>query len=1116
MNTKKKILLIEDNPGDARLLQEMLKISEFKDARLHWAENLADAMNYLSYNTPDVVLVDLTLPDSKGLNTVSSILSVYPNIVMIVLTGINDVELAAQALQIGAQDYLSKNRIDDQVISRAIRYALERKKNELALRESEELFRNLYENSTIGIYRTTVDGKILLANKALIDMLGFDSFEDLAKRNLEDEGFNSIDSRKRFKDKFLESDVVTNHRAVWERKDHAYLFVRETARAIRNEKGEIKFFDGTVEDITSMVQYEKSLEMSEARFRGLVEEDITADFISTVDGKILLCNNAFVKLFGFNSKEEAMKTNAVELYKSNEHKEDFLNLIRKQKKVELYETELVKRNGEKIIVLENVVGEFDEKGEVLRLKGYIFDITDRKRAEEALKRKSDELEKYFISALDLLCIADTDGYFRRLNPEWEKILGYKISELEGRRFFDFIHPDDIASTVEAVTVLKGQNEISSFVNRYRHKDGTYRWIEWKSRPDGKLIFAAARDITERINAHTQLKESEKKYRQLIENASEIILQTDKSGYFTFANEAAIKFSGYTFEEITSFHYLDLVREDYRRNVRSFYFRQFIKKDETSTLQFPFYTKSGEIKWLEQNVRLNINGDEVAGFQFIARDITERIKTEKLLHDQSKLLSNVIKEIPIGLWIIDKDGKIIHGNPAGQKIWAGAKYVGIDQFGEYKGWWLDTGKLIQPEEWSAARAITKKETSLNEEIEIECFDGTHKIILNSAIPIIDSKGDVQAAIIINEDITESKKAEQALKESEEKFRIVAETSPVSIFVYKMDSYLYVNPTTLKMLGYTQDEMQKKKFWEIIYPDDLELVKQRGSARLRGEDTQSRYEVRILTKEGKTLWIDFSANRIIYQNEKAVIGIAIDITDKKIAEEEIKLLSRVVEESPVAIVITDPKGSIEYVNPKFTELTEYTIEEAQGQNPRILKSGLTPPQVYEELWETLNNGKTWKGELVNKNKSGEIYFESNIIVLIKNGKLTHYVAIKEDITERKRTLKELIEAKENAEEANRLKDGFISSMSHEIRTPLNVILGYSGVVRDIFHVEETEDLAFYFNSIQKAGMRLINMITQILDISRIEANDFPITLKPISNTDSIKSSVHQLKIFAEEKI
>ena len=123
-----------------------------------------------------------------------------------------------------------------------------------------------------------------------------------------------------------------------------------------------------------------------------------------------------------------------------------------------------------------------------------------------------------------------------------------------------------------------------------------------------------------------------------------------------------------------------------------------------------------------------------------------------------LLQLVLEALPIGVWIMDSTGRITHGNPAGRRIWAGARYVGPADFGEYKGWWADTGQPIAADEWAAARAISKGETSIEEVIDIECFDGSHKTILNSALPLRSSAGEIAGAIIINQDITSRRRGE----------------------------------------------------------------------------------------------------------------------------------------------------------------------------------------------------------------------------------------------------------------------------------------------------------------------------------------------------------------------
>ncbi|MCU0486813.1 MAG: GAF domain-containing protein, partial [Anaerolineales bacterium] len=158
----------------------------------------------------------------------------------------------------------------------------------------------------------------------------------------------------------------------------------------------------------------------------------------------------------------------------------------------------------------------------------------------------------------------------------------------------------------------------------------------------------------------------------------------------------------------------------------------------------------------------LDNGNIQGAIVVNQDITERKQAEQALARNEVLFKTVFQVLPVGAWITDESGKIIFGNPAGQQIWAGARYVGIEHFGEYKAWWLSTGEPIGPDDWAVARAVKHGVTSLNEELEIECFDGSHKLILNSAIPVRDEKGQMYGAFVINEDITQRKQAELLLE------------------------------------------------------------------------------------------------------------------------------------------------------------------------------------------------------------------------------------------------------------------------------------------------------------------------------------------------------------------
>lgn len=238
----------------------------------------------------------------------------------------------------------------------------------------------------------------------------------------------------------------------------------------------------------------------------------------------------------------------------------------------------------------------------------------------------------------------------------------------------------------------------------------------------------------------------------------------------------------------------------------------------------------------------------------------------------------------------------------------------------------------------------------------------------------------------------------------------------------------------------------------------------------------------------LWLCIILARFVHERTIIETNLATHISTIKTNEQELRKLSIAVEQSPAGIIITDTSGTIEYVNPRFTEMTGFTQEEAIGQNPRILKSDKWPKKAYEGLWETILAGKTWRGEFENKKKNGELYWESASISPVRNalGEVTHFLAVKEDITNRKLREEQLSQAIVAAEAADHAKSEFLANMSHEIRTPMTAILGFA----DLLLEEGDRDKApqhriDIINTIRSSGHYLLTLINDILDLSKIEA-------------------------------
>ena len=247
----------------------------------------------------------------------------------------------------------------------------------------------------------------------------------------------------------------------------------------------------------------------------------------------------------------------------------------------------------------------------------------------------------------------------------------------------------------------------------------------------------------------------------------------------------------------------------------------------------------------------------------------------------------------------------------------------------------------------------------------------------------------------------------------------------------------------------------------------------------------------------------------------IGIAVfarDITARKRVETNLRKLTRAIEQAPLSVVITDTEGFIEYVNPHFTKATGYPAGEVVGRSSRILKSGYTSREDYEAMWRTIAAGEVWHGEFHNKRRDGRLIWERASIAPVRDekGTVTHYVAVKEDVTERKRAEVELLAAKERAEAASTAKSQFMATISHELRTPLNAIIGFSEVMRDgAFGPLGDERYQRFARSINEAGAHLLKLINDIIDLANAEAGHFAMAETIVDPRAEVLAAIEAVK-------
>lgn len=365
-----------------------------------------------------------------------------------------------------------------------------------------------------------------------------------------------------------------------------------------------------------------------------------------------------------------------------------------------------------------------------------------------------------------------------------------------------------------------------------------------------------------------------------------------------------------------------------------------------------------------------------------------------------------------------------------------------------------------------------------------------------------------------DISERKYAEKELLESGEKLKKLFDNIRDGLFVHPvLDNgehgvFELVNRSASEILGYSEQEllgMYPEDIYAPVFPDagiarEMGLLDQAGS---------QIFEAVQLHRNGTRIPVEVRTARIELSGRECTISTVRDITGRKRSNEELKKIATALQQSPTVVVMMNADAEIEYVNPRYTELTGYSAGEVTGQYPSILQAGMIPREIYNRMWRTLKKGRVWRGELLDRKKSGEPYWENVIIAPVKTdqGIITNYVALAEDITEQKRLWSELVAAKEKAEESDRLKTAFLANMSHEIRTPMNGILGFSELLKDPLLSGSKKDE--YIELIGQSGRRMLCILNDLIDISKIESGEISLHHTVVCLNDVF----HDLQAFFE---
>jgi len=538
--------------------------------------------------------------------------------------------------------------------------------------------------------------------------------------------------------------------------------------------------------------------------------------------------------------------------------------------------------------------------------------------------------------------------------------------------------------------------------------------------------------------------------------------------------------------------------------------------------------------LEREIELR-TGELLQSNSQLRREVAERKQAQDTVRSQADFLHNTIEALDHPFYVVDVENyRVILSNSAAARLGDGAQ-TSCYQLTHRRPLPCEGDEHPCP----LQEVLRTGKPCIVEHVHFDQH-GLPQHVEVHGYPIFDAAGRVVQMIEYSLDISEKKAAEQALHRSNEEleervaartrdlaeevrvrqaaelamektathFRRLIEHAPgVVLIVETSGTIRYASPSVGRIAGYLPEELQGLNLFGFTHDEDDPGLECLLHLQELSEKTLSR-EFRFRHRDDR--WIEVDSVISNHLDEPSIGGIVVnlwDISQRKQWENRLRHLSRVVEQSSNAVVITDTDGIIQYVNPAFVVTTGFSEAEALGQNPSMLKSGMTPERVYQEMWGEITSGRVWNGEFINRRKNGEIYEESVHISPMRDeeGRITHYIATKENITELKRTRRQ-------AEEASRIKSTFLANMSHEIRTPLNGIIGFIELLarRDLDNTQ-----LHYVGVIRKSAAQLLHVINEVLDLAKVESGRMSLDPAPVDLAAKIEPAVEVFYGRAAEK-
>lgn len=780
----------------------------------------------------------------------------------------------------------------------------ERIETQEALRRSEEWYRTLFERNLAGVFRTELGGPIVDCNEAFAKIFGYKTKKQLLGADARNLYFSDADRKNYIKD-LKKTGTLTNYELRHKKKDGSTLWVLANISLTPGDDGKKKYLEGTLIDITQQKETDTALRVSEEKFRTLFERNLAGVLQTTIDGLIVDANDAFAKMIGYNTRNQLLKKRTHDLFIDKDDRTHYLNMILEKGSLTNHELRLRRKDGSIMWALVNESVIYDAEGHPETIEGTLIDITELKNTGEALIESESRFKLLAESTIEGIVISD-GGIMIDFNDQFLKLFGYKRHELLNKDINMVIAP---RFRKEVAKYIKS-GSTDPYEGIALTKDGKEIIVETTGQSipyNGRTVrVSVLYDITRRKQYEEELRASRETFQNLVERSPDgIFIHFD--GVMEYANPTALNLLGIKdFSKLRGKKFYSLFKGRHADRIKSRiarlkkgktppYEELVMKKADGSELDIGLqslntiyngkraihaivYDLTQQKQLADEKLRASIA--EAHNVQ-LEKEIVEHQRTQRQLQESEKFIKSIIDSSLDVIMASDANYMITEFNRAAENT-----------FGHKKKQMMGLSPEVlyaSTKDYKMVRKAIKETGNFSGEITNIRKNGEEFISYLAASVIKDEQGKFQGIMGISRDITEIKKAEQVIKDNEERYRAVYEQAYIGISLFDLEGkFIKANQQLCEVLGYSEEELENMTYLDVTHPDDVKKTNEYRRRMLKGNLDRISYEKRYIHKQGRTVHVNLTVANVKDDSGKPIYFISVieDITERKEAEAELK--------------------------------------------------------------------------------------------------------------------------------------------------------------------------------------------------------------------------------------